>query len=83
MFGVYGPDGTPHGHHVSPGDASRAALRLGEGARVTSAGGGYVVRDGTLRRACRRLPAAGVPWQPLPTDYIAGTMAALYGGSQN
>lgn len=75
MLGVYTPDGVLVAHFARAGDASRMALDLGEGARVTSADGGYVVRDGALRLA--------TSWQTVPVDYVAGWMADAYGGSLN
>lgn len=82
MFGVYTPDGRLLGHYPDACAASTAARSLGEGARVTSERGAYVVRGGTLVRATtRRAPSTG--WQPLPADYIESTMAAMYGGSLN
>lgn len=82
MFGVYTPAGALIGHYPTAGEASRVALSHGDGARVTSEAGGYVVRDGTLRAATRRCaPSSG--WQPVPADYVAGWLASAYGGCLN
>lgn len=82
MFGVFTYNGRLIGHFATAGEASRVALELGDGARVTSDAGGYVVRDGALRMASRCRPCSS-GWRPVPAGYVAETMAALYGGSLN